>query len=331
MATDGAPVGVLIMSTTPPAQIPRLATSAERLGFRQLWVAEDYFFLGGIAAAAMCLGATERLPVGIGIMSALARHPAVTAQELATLVGAYPGRLMPGIGLGVPGWVEQMGLTPASSLTAIRECVQSLRTLLGGETLSVEGKQFAFREVRLTHPPADPPPLLTGAMQPKSLELSGEIADGNVIGAMAPVEYVAWSLERIAAGAARAGRTGLKPMTPLFALYNCGPDRAAARAELRGTLAFYLAVWPRNAFTEMVGCVEELEDMVARGGAETVAREMPDEWIDRFAIAGDPDECAARLAAYIAAGADCVVLAPYDGARSAELFETAARDVLPRL
>ena len=41
-------------------------------------------FSGGISGAAIALGATERIPVGIGVVSAVTRHPAVLAMELAT-------------------------------------------------------------------------------------------------------------------------------------------------------------------------------------------------------------------------------------------------------
>lgn len=319
------------MSTTAPAQIRALAHQAERLRFGELWIPEDYFFLGAMSAAAVALGATERITVGTGIVSALVRHPAVTAMEIATIAGAFPGRFLPGIGLGVPAWLGQMRLMPESPMTAIRECIGAVRQLLAGEELTVDGRQFSFDAVRLAHPPETPPPLLTGAMQPRSLRLSGEIADGNIIGAMAPLEYVGWSLEQISAGAEHAGRAGFRPYSPLLALFNCGPDRARAKTEIRPVLAFYLSVWPRNVFTETAGCADELEEMVARGGAEAVAREMPDAWVDVFTVSGDPDECAERVKAYLAAGADTVVFAPYDGARSAELFELAASEVVPRL
>lgn len=331
MARTETAVGALIMSTTPPGEIHGLSQLVEERGFAELWVAEDYFFLGGFSAAAIALGATERIPVGLGIVSALVRHPAVTAMEIATIAGAHPGRFIPGIGLGVPGWLAQMELMPPSPLSAIRECVTSARTLLAGEELTSHGKQYGFNAVRLTHPPAEQPPLLTGAMQPRSLELSGEIADGNVIGAMAPVDYVGWSLERIAEGADRAGRDGFEPRSPLFAMFNANDDGDKAREEVRPVLAFYLSAWPRNVFTEMTGCADELEAMVAEGGAEAVARDMPEEWIETFTIAGTPAECTARVREYLDAGADRVVLAPYDGTRSRELLELAATEIMPAL
>src|SRR5919202_6603186 len=127
------PVGLVLGSQLPPEQIASTARLGEELGFDELWLAEDYFFTGGISGAAAALGATERIPVGLGIVSAMVRHPAALAMEIATLARIHPGRLRPGIGLGVPSWVRQMRLMPRSRVGAMRECVSSLRRLLAGE------------------------------------------------------------------------------------------------------------------------------------------------------------------------------------------------------
>src|ERR1700712_3927516 len=132
MTTNGtasSPLGLLIASQVPPEQIPDLAQLAESKGFGELWIPEDYFFYGGIAAALTALNATKDIKVGLGIVSALARHPAALAMEVSTIDRLHPGRLWPGIGLGVPHWVEQMGLLPKSPLAALRETVTNLRKL----------------------------------------------------------------------------------------------------------------------------------------------------------------------------------------------------------
>lgn len=325
-----SPVGALVMDPLPPAQIAPFAQLAERLGFGELWVPEDYFFNAGIATAAICLGATRRIPVGIGIASAVVRHPAVLAMELATLAGAYPGRLMPGIGLGTPICLRQMGLEPRSSLTAVRECLTVVRRLLAGEEVSLQGQSCQLDRVRLVHPLPGPIRLYTGAMGPKMLQLCGEIADGNVMGVTATPDIVRWSRGQIEAGARRAGRA-IDHDCPVFVLYAVAPDRNVARAGIRGMLAFLFSVFPRNAYTEHYGCADELERILARGGAEAVAREMPEAWLDDFAVAGEPDECAERIDRYLQAGATSVVVAPMPAEQYAATLELTAREVFPRL
>src|SRR5207245_7702895 len=109
-------VGLLLGSSSPPELIPKLAAKAEELGFAELWLSEDYFTTGGIAAAGAALAATSTIPVATGVVSAMARHPAVLAMEAATLARLHPRRFRLGVGLGVRDWLQQMGLDPASPL-----------------------------------------------------------------------------------------------------------------------------------------------------------------------------------------------------------------------
>ena len=187
--------------------MPTIAAEAERLGYAELWLAEDYFELGGIAAVSAALAATEALPVGLGVLANRVRHPAVTAMELATLAGIYPGRFMAGLGHGVPDWMGQMGLRPASLLRSLREGASAVRRLLDGEQLIEVGEYSAFDEVRLLHPPTTRLPLYFGVHGPRSLELSGELADGTLLGWFSSPEYVRWARARIDEGRTRVGRT----------------------------------------------------------------------------------------------------------------------------
>src|SRR4051794_6549204 len=144
MAVDGPPVGLVLGSLIPPEQICGVARLGEELGFSELWLAEDYFLTGAISGAASVLAATERIPVGLGIVSAVVRHPALLAMECSTLARIHPGRFRPGIGLGLPFLIGQMGLRPRSQIAAVRECTTSLRRLLAGEELTESGAVFSF-------------------------------------------------------------------------------------------------------------------------------------------------------------------------------------------
>jgi alkanesulfonate monooxygenase SsuD/methylene tetrahydromethanopterin reductase-like flavin-dependent oxidoreductase (luciferase family) len=150
---EALPLGWVIDTATPPEQIAPIAALAEELGFSELLVAEDYFCGGGFSVALAALNATKQVPVTLGIVSALSRHPAVLAMEIATVARLFPGRFRPGISLGLPSWVRQMGYDPASPVTVVRECVTSLRALLSGEELTATGQYFSSVAVKLRHPP----------------------------------------------------------------------------------------------------------------------------------------------------------------------------------
>ena len=324
------PVGLVLGSHLAPEQIASTARLGEELGFSELWLSEDYFFTGGIAGAAAALQATREIPVGLGIVSALVRHPALLTMEISTLVRMHPKRLRPGIGLGVPSWVRQMRLMPRSRVGAMRECVSSVRRLLAGEELTERGDYFSFDRVKLAYPPPAPVPVYMGIIGPKMLHLSGEIADGTVGSVMAGTRYLAWAREQIAAGQAAAGRDGSAHPFAAFAMFSIDPDRERARAAIRPTMAFYLAADPVNAMTEVYGIAERTGPL-AEGGQAGVEAAIEEAWVDDLVIAGDPDECVQKIQAFLRAGADSVVLFPSPAERAREMLELAAAEVLPRL
>jgi alkanesulfonate monooxygenase SsuD/methylene tetrahydromethanopterin reductase-like flavin-dependent oxidoreductase (luciferase family) len=313
-----------------PENIARTARKAEDLGFGELWFSEDCFFTGAMAGVTSALAATRELPVGIGIASAMTRHPALFAMEVATMSRLFPGRVWPGVGLGVPLWLEQMGLMPRSPLTALRECVVNLRRLLAGDEVTMDGAVFSFDRVELTHKPQEEMPLYMGLVNEKGLRLSGEIADGTVLSVLAGTTYVGWAREQIVAGAATSGRTGHHRVTT-YVLYGVDRDARAAKEKLRDATAFYLEAMPDNALGRVYGIVDEVGAMLRRGGAKAVAREMPDAWLDDLVVAGDPDEVASKLRALLDAGSDSIGLWPFPLERGDEILELTAREVLPRL
>ena len=181
-----SPVGLVLGSVLAPEHLKDVARSGEELGFGRLWMAEDYYFTGGISGAATVLSATERMPVGLGVVSAVARHPALLAMEVATMARIYPGRVVPAIGLGLADWLRQMGIHPNSTLGALRESLTSMRALLAGEEITASGDNFHFDHIQLAYPVEVP--LYMGIMGPKMLQLSGEVGRRHgVVGGCQPL------------------------------------------------------------------------------------------------------------------------------------------------
>jgi len=149
----------------------------------ELWIVEDLPYAGGIAQLGPVLGATEAegVRVGHGIAPAPFRHPVALAMEWATLARMYPGRLAAGIGHGVPSWMAQLGSRPASPLTLLEETIDTVRRLLSGATVDVDGRYVTARDVTLEFPPAVVPPVSAGVVGPNSLALSTRIADGTIL------------------------------------------------------------------------------------------------------------------------------------------------------
>jgi 5,10-methylenetetrahydromethanopterin reductase len=324
-------LGILLISTTAPEQLPALSRLTESLGFDEIWLAEDYFFYGGFSAMAAVLDATERITVGLGVVSAVARHPAVTAMEIANLDRSHPGRVTPAIGHGLPVWVKQMGLYPKSPMRALTEAVTGIRALLDNRVgYSIQGDYFTFDDVALVHPPVTSVPLYLGVIGEKGCELAGSLANGNVLSVLASTEYVSWARELGLRGQRAAGRVGDFRL-PTYVLFAVDHDRDKARAAVRESLAFYLAAVGPSPLTGAIGINDQLAALIAEGGMDALNDRMPDEWIDVLAIAGTPEEVAARIEQYWAVGADSVVLSPQPAGSTAQQLRLLADEVLPRL
>lgn len=174
-------IGVMFDRDISPEELPGFAAALDSAGADDLWVVEDLGWNGGVSAAAIALAASSRLRVGIGIAPAPLRSPALYAMEIATLARVYPGRVVAGLGHGVPDWMRQVGAAPKSPLTLLEETVTAVRRLLRGETVTVDGREVHLDGIRLVHPPEVVPPVVTGVVRPRSLELSGRAADGTIL------------------------------------------------------------------------------------------------------------------------------------------------------
>jgi len=277
------------------SRVREFAVRAERLGFDELWVVEDLGFRGGIAQAGVVLAVTERIRVGIGILPAGARNAAFAAMELATLAQLFPGRVDAGIGHGMPDWMRSVGAWPERPLRALERHVTTVRTLLAGGTVG-DGVRLDATSV-----PSEAPPLLLGVRGPRSLALSGRIADGTVLAEPVTPEYARAALGQIAASDHR------------IVAYNVGSvdaDAAAALAAARPALqAIGEPDWaPHIAPLPFADEFAALRSRCA-DGAE-FAREMPDEWVAQLALAGTPSEVRARIEALAVAGVHSSVFLP---------------------
>jgi 5,10-methylenetetrahydromethanopterin reductase len=311
-------LGFVVRPEHRPEELPALARRVESAGFDELWLWEDCFFAGGMAATATVLAATSGIRVGLGIMPTPARNAAFAAMEIGALARLYPGRVFPGFGHGVPEWMRQVGAKPKSELALLEEMVAATRSLLAGNEVSVDGRYVRLDSVRLDHPPAEVPPIYTGVRRARSLALSGRVADGTILSEPSSVAYVEWARGQIAA-------TRPHRLT-VYAWCSMDRDGAAARAALRPIVSERLMAGGPQM--EQLGIAEELSALARTGGLERVTAEMPDDWIDRTTVSGTPVDCAAAVQALGQAGADAVVLVPLTPKADAEQV---ARELLPLL
>ena len=318
-------IGFTFTPERPITDLPRVAREAEELGFDELWLWEDCFLAGGIAASATALAATERIVVGIGIMPAVFRNVAAAAMEVATLAHLHPGRFLAGLGHGMPDWMEQIGALPERPVRALEEVTVALRALLAGRSVTEAGDYVRLRDVQLAVPPRHPPPVLLGVRRPFGLRASGRSADGTILAEPTPPAYIGAARAEIERGRSAAGRTDHHHLVA-FIRTRLDPDRT----QVRQVVAADLLRGATAAHLEPLGRDRELGQLRSLGDPAAVATAIPDDLLDLLTASGDTDRVLRSVAAIATAGADSLVLVPV-GDDADDQLRRLAHEVLPAL
>jgi alkanesulfonate monooxygenase SsuD/methylene tetrahydromethanopterin reductase-like flavin-dependent oxidoreductase (luciferase family) len=285
-------IGVVFPASADPVDLPAFAVRAEELGFDMLWVIEDCFLSGGLTMAATALAVTEAIGVGVGLLPAPVRNPAIAAMEIATLGRIHPGRFEVTLGHGVAEWMAQIGALPAGRLAALRETVTAIRGLLHGQKVTVDGTYIKLSEVSLEQPPRIAPPVLIGTTGPKGLALARRHADGILLPEGSGPAFVQWAVGQMSATTTAR--------CVVYSWFSIEDDAAHARRRLLPAIDRWL----------------ELDLFPDARRAAGVTDPMPLDSSSRAALAeavsvcGDAEMCADAVRRLVAAGADTVALAP---------------------
>jgi 5,10-methylenetetrahydromethanopterin reductase len=153
---------------------------AEQLGYRRAWFYDSPALYGDVwVTIARAAERTSRIGLGTAVLIPNLRHPMTQAAAIATIEQIAPGRLAVGLGTGFTGRLA-MGQKPLT-WAYMRRYLRQLRSLLAGETVTIEGTQ-----AKMIHPDGYAPPrplrtpVLVGANGPKGLEVARELGDGIV-------------------------------------------------------------------------------------------------------------------------------------------------------
>jgi len=160
------------------------ARAAESIGYSDLTV-HDHLTpqLAPIAVLAAVAMATERLRLCPLVFNNDLRHPAVLAQELATIDVLSGGRLVVGIGAG---WNEpeyrSIGLAfdpPAVRISRMLEAVTILRGLFREGPTSFDGRFYTIHDLDGRPKPVQQPhpPFLIGGTRERMLRIAAREAD----------------------------------------------------------------------------------------------------------------------------------------------------------
>lgn len=309
---------------------PRLgithAIEAERIGLGSIWASERWETKETGALCGAIVQATSRIRVVAGLMHFTGRHPLVSAGMASTLQFLSGNRFAMGVGRSVPQNLKERGF-PVFNIAHMREYVQILRQLWAGDAVSYDGILGTFPRIELTQVPEVPPPLILGAIGPKTLALGGEAFDGVVLHPFLTPEGVGRSCAIIRDAAAAAGRdpTSVKiTAVVVTAVDTLAPSERASAVDARAISYFaYRELarpiievngWDPSGADQLVESgLSKLEHQ--KGNAEDARRQLaaaiamlPSGWLESAAALGSVEQCAARIREYRNAGADEVLI-----------------------
>jgi probable F420-dependent oxidoreductase len=302
-------VEIALSLTVPGLTVPELASLAawsESVGYRTAWTAEvagPEAFVVATAAA----GAARAMRIGVAVVPAYTRTPALLAMAAGSVsqaLGGRPFRL--GIGSSsetiVHGW---NGVPFDRPVRRVRETVEAVRAGLSGSG-DYAGDLVSMRRFRTAAPPEGPVEIFVGALGPRMLETAGAVGDGVCLNMM-PARVVPRQLEHVRAGAEESGRIlpdGFGVMARVQVMIT--DDVPAARDRLRrAILGPYLAQPVYNRFLRWMGFEEEAAAIDAGWAArdrDRVERAIHDGLVDDLAVVGPADVVRERLAEYGEAG-----------------------------
>jgi len=293
---------------------------AEQRGFEAVWQADSRLVRDAVVPMAAFATCTETIRIGSGVVDCWTRNPARLASTFSTLDDLAPGRIILGIGAWWEPLASKVGVHRHRPLKAMRETVEACRALLADETVTYDGEfvhldgvelDYVYQERRPKHVP-----IYIGATGDRMLELTGEIADGVVLNYLVSPEYNRRAMDRLADGAARAGRSVDDLDRPQLVVCSVAETRAEALDGARLMVTQYLGQQPH--IMKASGVPESLLEEIGRvltwpathEQVEAASKLVPDGIVQMICAAGTADEVREKVAQYMADGCTCPILYP---------------------
>jgi len=312
----GVTFGVGLFPTEPLQRMLTLVKLSEEMGFscaymgdsQMIW-REPYVIMG---AAAMV---TKKITLATGVTNPITRDLGVLAASWVTLRETVGDRVLVGIGAGDSS-VETLGKKP-STLANLEKSIGILRDLMGGKTMTWPE---TGAEVRITYAAGQKPiPVYPAVSSPKIHRLAGKVGDGAIVLVGVDPQFLRASRAELEAGAAEAGTT-LKDKkfrvvcwTPCSILDDGRAARGAVKAHvariLKRKLPFELDGPAMDVVTKIRAHYEYYEHMVVGTPHGDI---VPDDMVERFAIAGTPKEAREQIERLAATGlVDEIAIIPH--------------------
>lgn len=287
-------IGVQVQARDAAGLVERIV-HAEELGIPAVWLTT-----GGTAADALTVFAaaamrTERILMGTAIIPTFPRHPIAVAQQVVAIEALAPGRLRLGVGPShKPAMEGTFGIPFVRPLAHLRAYLHVLKGLLQQGAADVDEAGIIAHARLFGNAPGTP--VMASALQRRSFELCGELADGAITW-LCPATYVRETgLPAVQTGAERTGREA--PPLVMHVPVCVSEDAPVVREAVRAAFGMYLRT---ISYPEM---------LASAGFPEAKEGQWSDTMVDAVVVHGSEEAVAERLRALIGMGVAEIIAAP---------------------
>jgi F420-dependent oxidoreductase-like protein len=314
---------------------------AERLGVDCVWSAEAWGH-DAVTPLAFLAAQTSRIGLGSGIMQAGTRSPALVAMTAMSLASMSGDRFRLGLGVSGPQVIEGWhGIRFERPVRRLRETIDIVRLITSGARANYRGAVYelplpggegkALRSAASARPKI---PIYLATLSPRSLEMTGEVADGWLGTSFMP-EHANIFFDHIATGAARAGRALADLDLQAGGVVAFSDDLERLIAPRRPGIAFTLGAMgsrQHNFYNEAYqragykDIALEVQRLWLEGRREDAAAAVPDEMVLKSNLLGTEEMVRRRLRAYREAGVTTLRVEP-EGATLEDRLATLGRVV----
>jgi probable F420-dependent oxidoreductase len=303
VATRGVAVG------GPYAFLPELAKQVESRGFDTVWVSETT--QDSIVQATLIGSVTGRVDVGTNITLAFPRSPTTTAMQAWDLNELTSDRFIVGLGSQVKRIIEERFSAafdrPAKRMAEYVQAMQTVWRMERGEDVTFDGEIYRVLRPGLggrgkAHD-RELPRAYVAAVGPLMTRAAATHADGILGHPFTSDRYLADDvLPRIDEALSEAGRDRGEFTVCSGVILAISDDRETAVREAKQQIAFYgttpnyQPVFDSYGDGELTGRLREVFKRDPKDLDALVAA-VPDEAVERYAVAGTPDEVRDRLPA----------------------------------
>lgn len=275
---DLIPFGMSLPHRSPDkidvATVRTVATRAEALGFRDLWVTENNLdhvtSFDPVVVLTYAAAVTSRIGLGASVLVLPVHDPRMVAHQWASLDYLSNGRAIMGVGIGRPFHFEEFEVPQEGRVARFREQIGLIRALWAQDKVTHDGQFYHLHDARLGIRPVQTPlPIWMGVGHPDAIRRSAALADGWMGAGGSTTDDFRKAVPLLREALEKAGRdpTGFPISKRIFIAVDHKAENA--RAELN---RWYTEVYHNPPGTDLSGIHgtpeqvrERLEEIVAMG------------------------------------------------------------------